>query len=38
MKAELAGGTSGGQQAIEGGSTEEQSRQQPQDTPRFDKQ
>jgi phage shock protein A len=39
MKAELAGGTTGGQQAIEGGGTsEQQSQQQPQDTPRFDKQ
>ena len=37
MKAELAGGPSAGQQAIEGGSGQ-QSQQQPQDTPRFDKQ
>jgi phage shock protein A len=37
MKAELAGGTSG-QQAIEGGAGQSQSQQQPQDTPRFDKQ
>jgi phage shock protein A len=38
MKAELAGGSSGGQQAIEGGAGEQQAAQQPQDTPRFDKQ
>ena len=38
MKAELAGGPSGGQQAIEGGNQSQQSQQQPQDTPRFDKQ
>jgi phage shock protein A len=38
MKAELAGGSSGGQQAIEGGNAQQQSQQQPQDTPRFDKQ
>ncbi len=38
MKAELAGGSSSGQQAIEGGSGQQQSQQQPQDTPRFDKQ
>ena len=38
MKAELAGGTAGGQQAIEGGNGRQQSQQQPQDTPRFDKQ
>lgn len=36
MKAELAGGTP--QQAIEGGTGGPQSQQQPQDTPRFDKQ
>jgi phage shock protein A len=43
MKAELAGGTSGGRQAIEGGDGQQQAQQQaqqqePQDTPRFDKQ
>jgi phage shock protein A len=38
MKAELAGGSTGGQQAIEGGNGQQQSQQQPQDTPRFDKQ
>src|SRR3954471_4031932 len=37
MKAELAGGSSS-QQAIEGGTGQPQSQQQPQDTPRFDKQ
>jgi phage shock protein A len=37
MKAELAGGTSD-RQAIEGGQGQAQSQQQPQDTPRFDKQ
>jgi phage shock protein A len=37
MKAELAGGSGSGQQALEGGSGQ-QSPQQPQDTPRFDKQ
>ncbi|CAM5731398.1 PspA/IM30 family protein [Streptomyces hirsutus] len=37
MKAELAGGPSGEKQAIEGGSEQSQA-QQPQDTPRFDKQ
>ena len=37
MKAELAGGSSS-QQAIEGGTSQSQSQQQPQDTPRFDKQ
>lgn len=37
MKAELAGGSSS-QQAIEGGPGQAQSQQQPQDTPRFDKQ
>jgi phage shock protein A len=36
MKAELAGGSP--QQAIEGGTGQGQSQQQPQDTPRFDKQ
>jgi phage shock protein A len=36
MKAELAGGAP--QQAIEGGAGQGQSQQQPQDTPRFDKQ
>jgi phage shock protein A len=38
MKAELAGGPSSGQQALEGGTDGQQSQQQPQDTPRFDKQ
>jgi phage shock protein A len=38
MKAELAGGTSGDRQAIEGGNGQQQPQQQPQDTPRFDKQ
>jgi phage shock protein A len=38
MKAELAGGSAGGQQALEGGTGQQQSQQQPQDTPRFDKQ
>ena len=38
MKAELAGGTSSQQQAIEGGNGQNQQSQQPQDTPRFDKQ
>jgi phage shock protein A len=38
MKAELAGGASSGQQAIEGGTSQSQPQQQPQDTPRFDKQ
>ncbi|GAA4957733.1 hypothetical protein GCM10023238_25540 [Streptomyces heliomycini] len=38
MKAELAGGPSGGQQAIEGGTGQQQPQQQSQDTPRFDKQ
>ncbi len=38
MKAELAGGSSSGQQAIEGGTGQAQPQQQPQDTPRFDKQ
>ncbi len=37
MKAELAGGSSASQQAIEGG-TDKAQPQQPQDTPRFDKQ
>jgi phage shock protein A len=37
MKAELAGGSSTPQQAIEGG-TDKAQPQQPQDTPRFDKQ
>ena len=36
MKAELAGGSP--QQAIEGGTGQGQSQQQPQDTPRFYKQ
>ncbi|MGV9877143.1 PspA/IM30 family protein, partial [Streptomyces cellulosae] len=40
MKAELAGGTSGDRQALEGGQgqAQPQTQQQPQDTPRFDKQ
>jgi phage shock protein A len=40
MKAELAGGSSGDRQAIEGGQgqAQPQAQQQPQDTPRFDKQ
>jgi phage shock protein A len=38
MKAELAGGTTGDRQAIEGGQDQQQAQQQPQDTPRFDKQ
>lgn len=37
MKAELVGGPSGGQQAIEGGAEGEKDRQQPEDTPRFEK-
>ncbi|MER6969201.1 PspA/IM30 family protein, partial [Streptomyces halstedii] len=38
MKAELAGGSSSSQQAIEGGPGQSQPSSQPQDTPRFDKQ
>ncbi|MEU6661458.1 PspA/IM30 family protein [Streptomyces sp. NPDC046821] len=38
MKAELAGGSSSSQQAIEGGQNGQSANGQPQDTPRFDKQ
>jgi phage shock protein A len=38
MKAELAGGSAADRQALEGGQGQAQPQQQPQDTPRFDKQ
>lgn len=38
MKAELSGGSSSSQQAIEGGQGQQSPTQTPQDTPRFDKQ
>jgi phage shock protein A len=38
MKAELAGGSTSDRQALEGGQGQSQPQQQPQDTPRFDKQ
>ncbi|MFE4722244.1 PspA/IM30 family protein, partial [Streptomyces sp. NPDC056728] len=38
MKAELSGGSSSQQQAIEGGQGQQSPTQTPQDTPRFDKQ